>query len=150
MATVLLSGAVAIVLLAPHSARAVVIRLYMPDDCRRCQRYAEYLRAHRFTVVVTGDAVPMTLRAEHRVPLNVRAMPIGFVDERFILGHVPAEDIRDLIAQPADALGLIVPGAPAGAPGIDDALPRQFTVYRVLPGGLLRPVDTYNHLFHFW
>jgi hypothetical protein len=36
-----------------------------------------------------------------------------------IEGHVPAQDIRRLLAQRPKAIGLAVPGMPIGSPGMD-------------------------------
>ena len=36
-----------------------------------------------------------------------------------IEGHVPADDIRKLLALKPDAVGLSVPGMPVGSPGMD-------------------------------
>ena len=40
------------------------------------------------------------------------------VDGYFIEGHVPAEDVKRLLATKPDAKGLTVPGMPIGSPGI--------------------------------
>ena len=38
-----------------------------------------------------------------------------------IEGHVPAADIRRLIKEKPDAIGVAVPGMPIGSPGMDGA-----------------------------
>ncbi len=43
------------------------------------------------------------------------ALVQGYVIE----GHVPAEDIRRLLKERPDALGLAVPSMPLGSPGMD-------------------------------
>jgi hypothetical protein len=37
----------------------------------------------------------------------------------FVEGHVPALDIKRLLAEKPDAKGLVVPGMPAGSPGME-------------------------------
>ncbi len=44
----------------------------------------------------------------------------GLVAGYAIEGHVPAEDIRRLLALRPRAVGLAVPGMPVGSPGMDD------------------------------
>ena len=39
----------------------------------------------------------------------------------FIEGHVPAADIKRLLAQKPKATGIAVPGMPAGSPGMEAA-----------------------------
>ena len=41
------------------------------------------------------------------------------IDGYVIEGHVPADDIKRLVAERPDALGLTVPGMPAGSPGME-------------------------------
>ncbi len=37
----------------------------------------------------------------------------------FIEGHVPAEDVKRLLHEKPDAKGLVLPGMPAGSPGME-------------------------------
>jgi hypothetical protein len=39
-----------------------------------------------------------------------------------IEGHVPAREIRRLLREKPDAVGLAVPGMPVGSPGMDGAV----------------------------
>lgn len=43
----------------------------------------------------------------------------AFVNGYAIEGHVPAEDIKNLLKIKPSALGLAVPGMPVGSPGMD-------------------------------
>ena len=43
----------------------------------------------------------------------------AFVGGYVIEGHVPAEDVRRLLAERPEAPGLAVPGMPAASPGMD-------------------------------
>ncbi len=67
----------------------------------------------------------------------------------FVEGPVPAADIRRMLEHHRGVLGVVVPGAPEGAPGLDTALPVPFTVYLVRSAGLMQPLHTYNHPMHF-
>ena len=50
-----------------------------------------------------------------------------------IEGHVPAADIRRLLKERPDAIGLAVPGMPVGSPGMDGpAFDNQQDPYDVL------------------
>jgi hypothetical protein len=37
----------------------------------------------------------------------------------FVEGHVPALDIKRLLAEKPEAKGLVIPGMPAGSPGME-------------------------------
>lgn len=47
-----------------------------------------------------------------------------------IEGHVPAEDVKRLLAEKPDAVGLAVPGMPIGSPGMESGDTRE--AYEVL------------------
>jgi hypothetical protein len=41
------------------------------------------------------------------------------IDGYVIEGHVPADDVKRLLAEKPDAIGLAVPSMPAGSPGME-------------------------------
>ena len=58
------------------------------------------------------------------------------VDGYFIEGHVPASDIRRLLADLPDALGLAVPAMPYGSPGMGPEDEREaFNIYIISADG---------------
>ena len=63
----------------------------------------------------------------------------GYVIE----GHVPAADIRRLLKEKPKALGLSVPGMPAGSPGMEGPRPIPYQVLLVERGGRHRVYQSY-------
>jgi hypothetical protein len=58
------------------------------------------------------------------------------IDGYVVEGHVPAEDVRRLLAERPRALGLSVPGMPVGSPGMEmGARKDPYDVLLLLPGG---------------
>ena len=57
------------------------------------------------------------LKRRLKVPKDMESVPSATVAGYFIEGHVPAEDIKQLLIEKPRALGLAVPGLPQGAPG---------------------------------
>ena len=53
------------------------------------------------------------------VPRNLRGCHTAKIAGYVIEGDVPAEDIRRLLAERPDAVGLSVPGMPVGSPGME-------------------------------
>lgn len=43
----------------------------------------------------------------------------AIIDGYVIEGHVPADDVKRLVAEKPDAVGLTVPGMPIGSPGME-------------------------------
>jgi hypothetical protein len=60
-----------------------------------------------------------TFQAERNIPADLRGCHAGMVDSYAISGHVPPADIKRLLAEKPDAVGLAVPGMPAGSPGME-------------------------------
>jgi hypothetical protein len=137
--------------LTPRQSEKPLITLYMLPGCDTCEAYFEYLQKHGFRVVRGGSADLAGVRARFRLPRSFRAPQTGVISGLYVEGHVPAADIRDLIAKRnrGRALGLVVPGRPRWAPGLSTGLPEPFTVYMVQPSGLLQPLITYNDQLHF-
>jgi hypothetical protein len=50
-------------------------------------------------------------------------------------GHVPAEDVKRLLAERPQALGLAVPGMPLGAPGMESAQPQDYESLLITANG---------------
>ncbi len=59
------------------------------------------------------------------MPDDLRSCHTATIEGYAIEGHVPAEDIRRLIAERPAAAGLAVPGMPIGSPGMEQGDRRQ-------------------------
>lgn len=128
----------ALSLLAAGSLRAEPalppITLHTPAVCLACIDYAEHLRANGFTVTLkAGEDMPAVKR-RLKVPKGVEAEPTATVAGYFIEGHVPADDIKELLREKPKARGLAVPGLPLGAPGREYSNPTCDTACTVLDG----------------
>jgi hypothetical protein len=79
---------------------------------------------------------PTEYRRRHGIPDALGGCHTAVVDGYAIEGHVPAKDIRRLLAERPKARGLAVPGMPAGAPGMESGDRKQpYDVMLVLPDG---------------
>jgi hypothetical protein len=58
------------------------------------------------------------LKDELGVPGPLRSCHTALIDGYLIEGHVPASDIRRVLAERPKVAGLAVPGMPAGSPGM--------------------------------
>jgi hypothetical protein len=72
-----------------------------------------------FKVVIEDVEDMAPVRARYPVPVELQGCHTAIVDGYIIEGHVPAEDIRRLLAKRPDVVGLAVPGMPAGSPGME-------------------------------
>jgi hypothetical protein len=77
----------------------------------------------RVTISHVADLTPTARRLG--VPDDLRSCHTASVGGYAIEGHVPAADIRRLLAERPDATGIAVPGMPIGSPGMEQGERRQ-------------------------
>jgi len=78
---------------------------------------------------------PEDYRARFGIPQALGACHTAVVDGYAIEGHVPAREIKRLLAERPQARGLAVPGMPAGSPGMEGSRGVPYDVLLVLPDG---------------
>ena len=64
-------------------------------------------------------------KRERGIPVDLGSCHTGSVKGYTREGHVPAADIRRLLAERPDAIGLAVPGMPYGSPGMGPETERE-------------------------
>ena len=105
---------------APAGGRPVV-EVWKDPNCGCCKDWVAHLEREGFRVVV-HDAGNAAARRRLGMPERYGSCHTASVGGYVLEGHVPAADVRRLLAQRPDALGLAVPGMPVGSPGMDGAL----------------------------
>jgi hypothetical protein len=97
--------------------------IYMSPTCGCCAKWVDHVKAAGFKTVVHEEQDMDTVKESLGVPRDMRSCHTAQVDKYLIEGHVPAEDVRKLLAQKPKAAGLAAPGMPASSPGM--ALPGE-------------------------
>ncbi len=98
-----------------HAAQAVV---YKSPTCGCCVGWVDHLTEHGFRVQ-SNDVPDVTkYKVRHGVPASLGSCHTAVIDGYVIEGHVPAADIKRLLAERPDVAGLAVPGMPSGSPGM--------------------------------
>jgi hypothetical protein len=95
------------------------VEVYKNPSCGCCTGWRDHLEAAGFTVKVheTPDTAPV--RKRHGIPDEFGSCHTGVVAGYALEGHVPADDIKRLLASRPAAAGLAVPGMPVGSPGME-------------------------------
>jgi hypothetical protein len=101
----------------PVSSRTP-ITVYKSSTCGCCAKWVDHLRANGFTTTVHDTEEMDQLKDELGVPPALRSCHTALAEKYLIEGHVPAADIRRLLAERPKAIGLAVPGMPSGTPGM--------------------------------
>jgi hypothetical protein len=116
------AGALAIGLGWTLSARAAqpkpLVEVWKDPNCGCCKDWMSHLESEGFTVKAY-DKGNTAARAAFGMPQALGSCHTAKVQGYVIEGHVPAADIKRLLADKPQALGLAVPGMPIGSPGMD-------------------------------
>ena len=105
--------------LAAAPAHLPLIRVHKSASCGCCGVWVDHVRAAGFPVEVHDTEDKMTVKDRLGVPEPMMSCHTAEVDGYFVEGHVPAEDIKRLIAEKPKARGIAVPGMPLGSPGME-------------------------------
>jgi len=101
-------------------AQTSAIHVVKGTGCECCNAWIAYLRDEGFSVTEEEryGTLLMTYKSEVGVPQSMISCHTGMIDSYVLEGHVPAADIRRLLTERPDAIGLAVPGMPYGSPGM--------------------------------
>jgi hypothetical protein len=112
-----------------------VVKVTKDPNCGCCTVWIAHLRASGFVTDVIESAEVNRLKARLGVPRDLTSCHTAEVGGYVIEGHVPASAIKRLLAERPRAMGLAVPGMPAGSPGmeVEGAAPEIYEV--ILFGG---------------
>lgn len=95
------------------------ITVYKTPGCSCCREWIVHLEKNGFAVVANDVPGTEPYRERFGVPRSLASCHTGVIDGYAIEGHVPAEEIKRLIAEKPKARGLSVPGMPVGSPGME-------------------------------
>ena len=95
------------------------VHVFKNPDCGCCSLWVKHLEAAGFGVNVTNVTDTAAMRQRFGMPEKYGGCHTATVEGYVIEGHVPAPDIRRLLAERPAAIGLSVPGMPVGSPGME-------------------------------
>lgn len=119
-------GAIAFAALTLGSAaHAASMTVFKSPSCGCCAKWVEHVEKHGHTVKVVPTEDMAAVKARLKVPDALVSCHTTVVNGYVIEGHVPAADIKRLLAQKPRARGLAVAGMPMGSPGMEHGDHRQ-------------------------
>jgi hypothetical protein len=124
------------------SAATPVIEVYKSAYCGCCGAWVDHLKANGFSVKVENVANPTDYREKFGMPNELGSCHTGMVQGYAIEGHVPASEIKRLLAEKPNAKGLVVPAMPMGSPGMEGPRKDPYDVLLVQTDGR---ISTYKH-----
>ena len=144
-----LAGAASLAVAAPLASSAQgglpAIHVLKDPNCGCCEAWVGILRQEGFDVTTETSLGAMLIRHKlgNGIPQDMISCHTGEIDRYMIEGHVPPADIRRLLAERPDAIGLAVPGMPYGSPGMGpDAQREAYDVFLIRADG---STEVYAH-----
>ncbi|MCM5570672.1 DUF411 domain-containing protein [Burkholderiaceae bacterium FT117] len=95
-----------------------LVEVWKSPTCGCCGGWVEHMQAAGFDVRI-HDVGNAAARAKAGLPMQLGSCHTAIVDGYVVEGHVPAADVKRLLAERPQALGLAVPGMPIGSPGME-------------------------------
>ena len=114
------------------------IHVVKNPQCGCCTAWIEILIDKGFNVTTEdrSGSLLTEFKVESGIPENMMSCHTAKIGGYFIEGHVPASDIKRLVADRIDALGLAVPAMPYGSPGMGPEDEREaYDVYIISADG---------------
>lgn len=115
----ILAAGLGVVLNAHAKSAPPVIEVYKSASCGCCTGWVDHLRANGFTVNAHNVPNPAQYREKFGMPQTLGSCHTGLVAGYALEGHVPAREVKRLLAERPQARGLAVPGMPIGSPGME-------------------------------
>jgi hypothetical protein len=144
----LAAGALPFAALAQKAgASRVLVEVWKDPNCGCCQDWVKHLQDQGFATRL-NESGNNAMRAKLGIPAALGSCHTGLVGGYAVEGHVPAREIRRLLKDKPQAVGLTVPGMPVGSPGMDGAVYGDrrdpYDVLLVLKDGSTRVYASYN------
>jgi hypothetical protein len=103
-----------------HAKTALpVVEVYKSASCGCCTGWVEHLKANGFTVKASNVPNPAEYREKFGIPQTLGSCHTGRIQGYALEGHVPAREVKRLLAERPQAKGLAVPAMPLGSPGME-------------------------------
>jgi hypothetical protein len=120
-------GVAPVVTTAPTGDTIVV---YKSPTCGCCGMWVTYMREQGFTVVVNemSDDQLDRVKAANGVTSTLASCHTSLIHGYVVEGHVPAPEIRKMLAEKPRIAGLSVPGMVEGPPGMTSTAPQAYKV----------------------
>ena len=106
-------------LTATPGAGATDLLVYKSASCGCCGEWVKHLEQNGFRVQVRNMEDMTAIKRQLGVPPAMDSCHTGVIGDYLVEGHVPAADIRRMLAERPPIRGIAAPGMPVGSPGME-------------------------------
>jgi hypothetical protein len=112
---------------AEQSAKTITV--YKSPTCGCCTGWIDYLRDNGFQVETHDTDALNDIKQQYGLTdQRLMSCHTAVIDGYVVEGHVPVDDIRRLLDEKPDILGITAPGMPPLAPGMGSLEPKDYNV----------------------
>ena len=105
------------------------ITVYKSASCGCCAEWVKHMERSGFQVTARNVEDVDAIAAQMGVPEALRSCHTAVAGRYVVSGHVPGDLVRQLLREaPGPAVGIAVPGMPAGSPGMESPRPERYQV----------------------
>jgi hypothetical protein len=105
--------------MSPVARTLPSVLVHKSPTCGCCMAWVEHMRKSGFAVEVRNSDDLDPVKERLGVPDKQHSCHTAEVGGYFVEGHVPADDVKRLLAEKPAARGIAVPGMPLGSPGME-------------------------------
>lgn len=102
--------------------------VYKSPTCGCCTKWIEHMQRDGFAVEAKDVRDLAPVKSKNGVPASLEACHTATVGGYVVEGHVPAADIKRLLAERPHVTGIAVAGMPEGSPGMEGPNPESYEV----------------------
>jgi len=105
------------------------VTVYRSPSCGCCTKWVEHMQEAGFEVEMHEVSDVTSIKRMNGLPARLASCHTALVGGYLVEGHVPAADVKRLLAEKPKIAGLAVPEMPIGSPGME------------MPGVKAKPYD---------
>jgi len=136
--TALLGALLGALLSTQAFAAPTMVTLYKNLQCTCCEAHAKYLEEQGFKVEVKPVPDLHSINQKAGVPDALEGCHTSFIDGYVVIGHVPVDAIRKLLAERPKIVVISIPGMasmPSNLPGMPGIRFKPVAIYEIATDG---------------
>ncbi|OCH14622.1 DUF411 domain-containing protein [Aliivibrio sp. 1S128] len=136
---------ISFVLLSTSAFASTEVVVYKSPYCGCCTEWVEHMEENGFTVKIEDHENMNPIKERLGVDPSLASCHTAVINDYVFEGHIPADDIKQFLAEPRDFKGLAVPGMPMGSPGMEYGDKKdRYQVVAFKENGKLALFNTHN------
>ncbi|MBF0148295.1 MAG: DUF411 domain-containing protein [Magnetococcales bacterium] len=100
-------------------AGATDLLVYKSPSCGCCGEWVKHMEQNGFRVQVRHVEDMTAIKRQQGVPPAMESCHTAVIGDYLVEGHVPAADVRRMLAEHPPIQGIAAPGMPTGSPGME-------------------------------